>query len=120
MQTSIDAKTVHFEPGATWASLIDEPGALGVSVRGRTLSLREEALADVEAHVLTYRDEEGRRIYERTLQLVFLAAAERVISSPTAAERERRSAIRAFSCTPSAVTIWIIVLSPSILLRISR
>ena len=79
MQTSIDAKTVQFEPGATWASLIEEPGALGVSVRGRTLSLREEALADVEAHVLTYRDEEGRRIYERTLQLVFLAAAERVI-----------------------------------------
>jgi len=49
-------------------------GALGVSVRGRTYSLAEPVVEYAYAHVLTYADEEGRRIYERSLQLLFLTA----------------------------------------------
>ena len=49
-------------------------GALGVSVQGRTYSLAEPVVEYAYAHVLTYADEEGRRIYERSLQLLFLTA----------------------------------------------
>ena len=44
-------------------------GALGVSVQGRTYSLTEPVVEYAYAHVLTFEDEEGRRIYERSLQL---------------------------------------------------
>ena len=52
-------------------------GALGVSIEGRTRSLAERVEEYAYARVLTYADEEGRRIYERSLQLLFLAAARR-------------------------------------------
>ena len=79
MRAYIDGKEREFAPGATWRELIEEPGALGVSVQGRTISLNAPAEDGAQAHVLTYLDEEGRRIYERTLQFVLLAAANRVI-----------------------------------------
>ena len=79
MRAEIDGKTVEFELGTTWRELVSTPGALGVSVRGRTLSLNAPAQDGAQAHILTYADEEGRRIYERTLRLMFLAAANRVI-----------------------------------------
>ena len=53
-------------------------GALGVSVRGRTESLNAPVEEYAFAKTLTYADEEGRRIYERSLQLVFLTAAYRL------------------------------------------
>ena len=53
-------------------------GALGVSVRGRTESLNAPVEEYAFAKTLTYTDEEGRRIYERSLQLVFLTAAYRL------------------------------------------
>ena len=50
--------------------------ALAVMVRGETLSLntlcREE-----DAHILTYSDEEGRRVYERSIRFVMLMAFEK-------------------------------------------
>ena len=51
---------------------------LGISVLGRTYSLNDPALEYTRAQVLTYANEEGRRIYERSLQLLFLTAAHRV------------------------------------------
>ena len=53
-------------------------GALGVSVRGRTESLNAPVEEYAFAKTLTYADEEGRRIYERSLQFVFLTAAHRL------------------------------------------
>ena len=50
-----------------------------MSVGGTTLSLNAPAQDGAQAHALTYADEEGRRIYERTLELMFLAAAQKVI-----------------------------------------
>ena len=49
-------------------------GALGVSVRGRTQSLNDPVEEYAFARTLTFADEEGRRIYERSLQFVFLTA----------------------------------------------
>lgn len=54
-----------------------EKGALGVAVRGETISLNANAMPGADARVLTLADEEGRRIYERTLQFVMLASARR-------------------------------------------
>lgn len=51
---------------------------LGVCVQGRTYSLNDPAEEYAHARILTYADEEGRRIYERSLQLLFLTAAHRV------------------------------------------
>jgi len=51
---------------------------LGMCVRGRTYSLNDPALEYTHARVLTYADEEGRRIYERSLQLLFLTAVHRI------------------------------------------
>ena len=53
-------------------------GALGVTVGGETFSLAESVKEYARARLLTYADEEGRRIYERSLQLLFLAAVARV------------------------------------------
>lgn len=51
---------------------------LGISVMGKTYSLEDEALEYSFARVLTYADEEGRRIYERSLMLLFVTAAEKI------------------------------------------
>ena len=66
-----------------WGDLLAElpdggAGALGVSVQGRTCSLNDRVEEYAYAHLLTLSDEEGRRIYERTLQLIFLTAAHRL------------------------------------------
>ena len=53
-------------------------GALGISVQGRTCSLNDPVEEYAYARVLTYADEEGRRIYERSLQFIFLTAAHRL------------------------------------------
>ena len=80
--------------GTRWADLLDRlpdggAGALGISVQGRTCSLNDPAEEYAFARVLTYADEEGRRIYERTLQFVFLTAAHRLY--PGARVRIRHS-----------------------------
>ena len=48
---------------------------LGICVQGRTYSLNDPAREYAHAQILTYADEEGRRIYERSLQLLFITAA---------------------------------------------
>ena len=66
-----------------WGDLLAElpdggAGALGISVQGRTCSLNDPVEEYTYARVLTYADEEGQRIYERTLQFIFLTAAHRL------------------------------------------
>ena len=53
-------------------------GALGISVQGRTCSLNDRVEEYAFAHTLTQSDDEGRRIYERSLQFIFLTAAHRL------------------------------------------
>ncbi len=66
-----------------WSDLVKRlpdggKGALGVSVQGRTHSLTEPAEEYAYARILTYANEEGRRIYERSLQFLFLTSVNRV------------------------------------------
>ena len=66
-----------------WGDLLENlpdggAGALGISVQGRTCSLNDPVEEYAFARVLTYADEEGRRIYERSLQFIFLTAAHRL------------------------------------------
>ena len=92
-------------------------GALGVSVRGRTQSLNDPVEEYAFARVLTYADEEGRRIYERSLQFLFLTAADRLypgrrvrirhsfaqglyIDLPTVAVKQDKPASRASTPSP--------------------
>lgn len=82
MYLKINDIEMSCEKGEKWERLLqrlpDEGrGALGISVRGRTFSLAETAEEYAYARVLTYKNEEGRRIYERSLQLLFLTAVRR-------------------------------------------
>ena len=66
-----------------WGDLLPElpdggAGALGISVKGRTCSLNDPVEEYAFARVLTCADEEGRRIYERSLQFILLTAAHRL------------------------------------------
>jgi len=83
----LDGYEINVREGASWlealALLPDEKKAsapLGISVLGRTYSLNDPAVEYAHAHILTYADEEGRRIYERSLQLLFITAVHRVDS----------------------------------------
>lgn len=65
-----------------WMDLLDRlpdggAGALGIGVQGQTYGLAEPVVEYAQGRILTYDDEEGRRIYERSLLLTFLAATER-------------------------------------------
>ncbi len=67
----------------SWGDLLERlpdggAGALGVLVGGKTESLGDRVEEYAYARTLTYADEEGRRIYERSLQLLFLTAAHRL------------------------------------------
>ena len=69
-------------------------GVLGISIAGRTCSLNDPVEEYVYARTLTVSDEEGRRIYERTLQFVFLTAAHRLF--PGQRVRIRHALINGF------------------------
>lgn len=53
-----------------------DESALAVKVRGETLSLNAPCKEE-DAHILTYFDEEGKRVYERSLRFVMLMAFEK-------------------------------------------
>ena len=85
IRVTLDGKTDAFPSNTTVQTvvgrLLDEPAAaatLGVMQGGVCLELNEPLHADCELTSLTYRDEEGRRIYERTLRFLLLAAARRL------------------------------------------
>ena len=83
MYLKLNGTEIKCEGGERWGELLDRlpdrgAGALGISVQGRTDSLNDKVQEYAFARVLTYADEEGRRIYERTLQFIFLTAAHRL------------------------------------------
>ena len=85
IRVTLDGKTDAFPSNTTVQTvvgrLLDEPAAaatLGVMHGGVCLELNEPLHTDCELTSLTYRDEEGRRIYERTLRFLLLAAARRL------------------------------------------
>ena len=85
MYLKINGYEISCERGVTWQEACkllpadkQTPGALGIFVQGRTFSLLDPAEEYAQAHILTYADEEGRRIYERSLQLMFLTAVHRL------------------------------------------
>ena len=53
--------------------------ALGCFCGGQALELTETVQKDCELHPITFQNEEGRRIYERSLRFVFLLALHRVL-----------------------------------------
>ena len=57
----------------------DMTGVLAVQQGGRVLELTDVVLRDGEIRPLTLRDEEGRRIYERSLRFVLLLAFRRLM-----------------------------------------
>lgn len=83
MYLKLNGVEINCKGDERWGDLLPKlpdggAGALGVSVRGRTQSLNDTVEEYAFARTLTYADEEGRRIYERSLQFVFLTAAHRL------------------------------------------
>ena len=58
---------------------VDMTGVLAVQQGGRVLELNDTLTRDGEIRPLTLRDEEGRRIYERSLRFVLLLAFRRLM-----------------------------------------
>ena len=56
-----------------------ENTALGCFCGGRALELNERPTGDCSLHPITFQNEEGRRMYERTLRFVLLLAVKRVL-----------------------------------------
>ena len=76
--------TKELEKGMTVMQCLQElkadvPGALAVQQGGRVMELTDVVLRDGEIRPLTLRDEEGRRIYERSLRFVLLLAFRRLM-----------------------------------------
>ena len=85
MYLKIDGYEISCEQGVCWREAYEllpqekrVRAPLGISVQGRTYSLNDPALEYTHARVLTYANEEGRRIYERSLQLLFITAVHRL------------------------------------------
>ena len=83
MKLTVNGKTIECAPGATYRDAAEQLGlgraALGVFLGGATISLLAPVEDGAQARFITLADEEGRRIYERTLQFVMLAAARRAL-----------------------------------------
>jgi len=81
MKLTIDGREISAREGMTYMEILCAEGlgagALGAAVKGNTYSLDEKAVDGADMRVVTYAQEEGRRIYERTLQFVLLAASKR-------------------------------------------
>lgn len=79
MTININGQPLSAQPGDTYADLAVRAGlaegALAAMVQGKTVNLA--APAEEDAHILTYLDEEGRRVYERSLRFVLLLAFEK-------------------------------------------
>ncbi len=110
MRLKLNGHEIECQGGAPWQQLLAElpaaeltPAPLGVSVQGRTFSLAEIAEGGADARLITYHDEEGRRIYERSLQFLFLAALRRV--APVARARIEHSYGQGLYIQISGVTV---------------
>ena len=76
-------KTLQAEPGITVSQALDQllPAGhakpLGAFCGGRVLELNSKLKADCDLRPITFQDEEGRRIYERSLRFILLLAVYR-------------------------------------------
>ena len=80
MQITLNGKTITLNEGARYVDAVKtmypdtEKSVLGIRIGGRTVSLEEKVDDDVCAHTLALSDEEGRRMYERSLRFILLLA----------------------------------------------
>ncbi|MBQ9263241.1 MAG: hypothetical protein IJ189_03410 [Clostridia bacterium] len=78
-------KIGSFEPYVTVQKAIDTLApeaastALGCFCGGKVLELNEKIQESCRLHPITFQNEEGRRIYERSLRFVMLLAVKRVL-----------------------------------------
>ena len=84
MRITCGNRMKDFEAGATVMQCLHEleadlTGVLAVRQGGRVLELTDVVLREGEICPLTLRDEEGRRIYERSLRFVLLLAFRRLM-----------------------------------------
>ena len=84
MKIRCENKELDAEAGMTvmqclLALSVDTEGVLAVQQGGRVLELTDIVTRDGEIRPLTLRDEEGRRIYERSLRFVLLLAFRRLM-----------------------------------------
>ncbi len=83
-EITLNCKTETFAQGATPLDAIRrlaprmEPCALAVMRGGESLPLNMPLTQDCRLKVLTYRNEEGRRVYERSLRFILLLAMRRL------------------------------------------
>ena len=84
IQVAIDGKQGTFVPGvqvseAVRALLPEGADQVLCTMRGGVcVELGERLEKDTELKTLTYRDEEGRRVYERSLRFLFLLSLRRL------------------------------------------
>ena len=83
MRFLLNGQNVELEKGQDYRAAAEQLAydrrALAIRVRGNTLPLTAMPTEGEEAQILTYDDEEGRRVYERSLRFVFLCAVRRVM-----------------------------------------
>ncbi|MDO5022341.1 MAG: nucleoside kinase [Eubacteriales bacterium] len=83
MNISLDGQKKEYKVPLSLAQIIEDMApdkmhiAMGVRDGGRIRELNYRITKDSELFLLTYKDEEGRRIYERSLRFVLLIAAKR-------------------------------------------
>ncbi len=87
MKITLDSKICEINPGETLldavkklgldnSSLVSRP--LAAQIGGEVFSLRFAPNKDLSVHLLNYKEESGRRVYERTIQFIFIAAVRRL------------------------------------------
>lgn len=96
MNITLNGKTMTFQEPVTVQEALkhlncpEAERALGCFCGGRVLELSENVPFSCALTPITYKDEEGRRIYERSLRFVFLMAVKRCF--PTSQVRIEHSA----------------------------
>ena len=83
IHVSIDGKSGEFLPGIPLSQALEQLSArsaavLGCISGGVVYELNKALCRDVELKTLTYADDEGRRIYERSLRFLMLMAARHI------------------------------------------
>ena len=85
MYLKINGYEISCAEGTTWMQAYEMlpeerkcKNPLGIRVGGETKALIDPATEYTHAKVLTFHDEEGRRIYERSLMLLYITAVRRV------------------------------------------
>lgn len=88
MLITVDGKTVTLETGGTVSEAIRLAGLnadtagerpLAARIGGEIFNLNYTLKRDCELNLLRFADEEGRRVYERTLQFVFISAVRKCL-----------------------------------------